>query len=1142
MQCLQCQTHWPDELAGAMKFCGACGAPMSATPIVSPPADTPPGGELRYVTILFADLAGFTAFAEDRPPDEVARIMDDLMHTLRDSVERYGGQVEKFFGDAIMAVFGMPRADPAASRTAVRTGLAFQSAMEQFRQDHQLSFQLRVGIHVGEVMFREVGGAWTVLGDTVNTASRIQSVATLGKVWISRPVYEDVRRHFTLISRPAVELKGKKQSVQPYEVVDERSTPFMELPRFVGRETEWAQIQAVLADAINQRTLRVLVVSGPAGIGKSRLVWELRDWVQRQETVYRINVIQYDHSERLPAHGLNALLRSRFDLPLNLDEETTLQYLLERMPQQNPFVEAERAALIPEFFAFVLGLLRDSFHIASMDGKGKWDGAYVEIKRWLEGWATRRPWLIFFEDVQKGDAETAAFVEWALHLPWTAPVLFVVTARDEDFTPECHWHGPVTRWLREGLATELRMRELLPEVLAPALVVMTEGALSESLARYIAEHTEGNPLFATEVVLLLKEQGLLTDDAHPEKMLLPGTIREVMEARLERLGMEGKEVVKRGALMGRRFTREAVERIWQQTLTELDLGFHILLETETIYEEASKLLAGEIESVFRHGRLQEAALARIPRQEKLKWLEGLELWARTKLEIMGVHWEVAGVMLIPLVARSLEERGETREAILWYEGLGWLHRKQNRSAEAVEAFRHAFNLAPGGVRRFILGRLIADEQDFVGEFEKSLQTIDEAVAPLAGSNEPDTGFDRPQARFAALITDPLARAETLSLEAAQLALELTRANALTHLARVAEAQTVYQFIRARLTAGAVPGEIGQRLWLRWCRAWVYLLNEITGQSTEAEQVLQEVYAQVDLSAPALADERLALLHAEATVAYGQGRYDRMQALSEERLHLAQRYGDRRSEANALNMLGIVHHQYGEIRVAQQIYEQAIQVMRTIGDRRGEALSLHNLGLVSFSLGEWEASLRCQEQYLSLSRSIGNHLAEAYSPLATSAVLVAQGDFEQAKSKLGQARQVAEVNHWSRLDQIIRTALAYTNVLECLSAPAQDTLLRAIADFVSTEASWKDSDDVGEYYAVLAVAWCAAGEPAEAQAVLTRAEGSLQESWRHVQAWLDLARALINDQSLTPALTWFQEHDQRWALTQAERLKQALQAF
>jgi len=184
-----------------------------------------------------------------------------------------------------------------------------------------------------------------------------------------------------------------------------------------------------------------------------------------------------------------------------------------------------------------------------------------------------------------------------------------------------------------------------------------------------------------------------------------------MEARIERLGSVGKEVAKRAALIGRRFTREAVSRIWDLASVDLDRGLAALRESETIYEEESRVVLGEMEAVFRHGRLQEAALAMIPRQERVRWRAILEGWARAKLASMGASWEGAGPLLLPIIARSLEDQGEDWNASLWFEVLGLLLRKHHHGREAVAAFTRALSSARG-TRSLVLRRIIAEEELF----------------------------------------------------------------------------------------------------------------------------------------------------------------------------------------------------------------------------------------------------------------------------------------------------------------------------------------------------------------------------------------------------------------------------------------------
>jgi|GEM_PF-1552032 len=1145
MQCPQCHTDWSNELAGLLKFCGACGAPLG--PEVSQPAS-----ELRFVTVLFADIADFTTFSEEHAADEVAQTVGGLLQKLGNVVTQHGGTVEKYIGDAIMATFGLPRTDPAATRNAVRAGLALQAATEQFCREHQLALLLRIGIHNGEVMFVPIGGNWTVMGDTVNTANRIQSTATPGKVWISRSVYDEVRRFFTLTPRPAVELKGKKQSVQPYEVVAERVIPFMEMSRFVGREQEWAQLQAVLQKAVEQRTLQVILVRGPAGIGKSRLVWELRDWVQRQHTIYRLNVVQYDHSQLLPAHGLNSLLRSRFELPVELNESELLQQLKSNLAQEFPFREPGRDALVLEFFAFALGVLQESFQIHSMDGKGKWDGVYVELKRWLEGWAAETPWLLFFEDAQKGDAETAAFWDWALQVKWTAPVLVVITIREEDFNEEGYWYGPLARWLKQGAITELHVKELAPQILAQALIALADGAISDELAQRIAEHTEGNPLFATELVLLLKEQDRLANKAWDETTL-PATIREVMEARLERLGVEGKEVAKRGALMGRRFTQEAVARIWERSPEELGNGLNVLRETETIYEEASKLFVGEVEEVFRHGRLQEAALARIPREERARWLGGLGSWARAKLEGLGRHWQGAGPLLLPLIARSLEENDHFGEASLWYEVLGWLHRTHHRGKEAIEVFRKALALAARDAipamaseaadkkfitRQFVLGRLIAEEEDFAGDFARALETVAQVQAIQPGFSHPSLVPAGIQARLMPFQTDPMAQWEKMEPDQAAIMLELTKAAALTHLGNMTDTQEVYQAVETQLEK--LDSEAARYLRLRWGRAWIYFLSELAGNPLAAEAACRKLRQDVDLSNETFVEERAALLYAEGLIEHRLGHHHQAQVIVEERLKLLKILRDRRGEISAWNLKGITYHAQGKFNAAREAYEQSLAIARLIGDRRGEVIGLYNLSLVYISLGEWEQAHQRLEHYLALSRVIGNHPAEAYGPIALAGVMVALKNYEQAAAFLAQGHQVADTKGWVRIRNEVQARQGQLALLRWIEQAEPGLLDQAVHDLQSSEEAWGLLDDAGEFYATLVVGLLLSHRTAEARILLKRAQNRLDVSWEAARAWLDLAAALVESQPVNDPLAWFRNRNYASALILVERWLPALE--
>ncbi len=1089
------------------------------------------------MTVLFADLADFTTFAEDRSADDVGRVVGDLLQLLGRVVEDHGGSVDKFLGDAVMATFGLPRPDPQASRNAVRAGLALQHAARAWCRERKLRFSLRVGIHAGEVMFRSLGESWTVMGDTVNTASRIQSAATPGHVWISRPVYEEVRRWFTFRQHAAIELKGKKRTVEPFEVLSERTTPVLSRPPFLGREQEWQALTATLAEATAERGLRVVVVRGAAGVGKSRLVRELREHVDKG---HRLDVVQYDTFEKLPSHGVNTLLRARFDLPADLGEDYALATLRQRMAEEDPYAGPD-PSLAVEFFAFALGILRDEFHIRNMDGRGKWEGTYLELKKWLEGWARRAPWIWILEDAQKGDAETAAFLTWALKMKWDAPVVVVVTVREEDFHPEGHWYAPIEDWVAGGLVREIKLRELAAPALARALTSM-HGGVPPEVARRIAEHTEGNPLFAIEILRLLDDQGTLRE-ARVEAVTLPGTIREVMEARLERLGPSGKEVAKRGALMGRRFTAEAVARIWDRPEEELEDGLQVLRQTETVYEERA-ISSGEIELVFRHARLREAALARIPREDRLRWLAGLEAWARAKLDQLNnakeAGWEAAGTELLPLIARSREEHGDAWEASLWQETLGLLHRKHHRLREANAAFHRALASA-GGSRWYTLAWHIAEGESAGAGGAAALAAVEALGQPpahdpagmggVAGSRAIPRAI---QARRKGLITDAMARWEEVPEEAAAINLDLTRAHLIAFAGELAGAEAAYRAIERRLDR--LEDDSGAVLRLRWARGFMWFLCERRGNPREAQVIGERLRIQIDLSEARHADGRRQFFRIQGICAWRMGEYAKALVIANEEMSMFDASGGEGEDA-LWNFKGNVHVGLGDLHESRAAYRRSLMIARATGNRRAEAIALHNIGSSSVELADWDEARKALLDYRSLSRAIDNRLAEFYAPLQVAAMAAATGDHNEAERVISAAIQDARKNDWVMLVAMGRANLGQHMLLRYTAERDQEILARARAELDAGLAALEAGGmvgEAGEQYAALAFACHLAGDRAGVAAALQRARQQTPESHTLARIWLQAVEALISGGDLGPSLTWFRTRDHGRAVAVLER--------
>jgi class 3 adenylate cyclase/tetratricopeptide (TPR) repeat protein len=1039
--------------------------------------------ERRVVTVLFADLVGFTTFSEARSADEVGAVVASVLPRLSDVLRRYGGTAEKYLGDAVLSTFGLRHPDPHAGRSAVRAALELQRTMADVRSETGRDLHLRVGVHSGEVMVRRIGSIWGVVGDTVNTAARLQEVADPDTVWISRSTYEEVRRQFEALPRPVLSLKGKSLPMQPYEVRRERDVAGTLALPFTGRDKEFAVLTAELERALEDRTMRVVVVRGPAGVGKSRLVTELRDRLEGEERLFRVDRVEYDRGDVEPAGGLAALLRHRFRIDAQADDETALAALRDGAARELGEPVDHRQL---EFLAFALGLREPGSGVAALDSEAVWTGVNAAVHTWMESRAATDPWVLTFEDAHFGDPETVAFLDWSLQVGWSAPVFVLVTVREEDFGVTSEWHDRVSRWVESGRATEVVLHELENEELAEALMGLPDTRLPRAVADRIAEHAEGHPLFALELVDFLATAGALTDRAAMNDTVLPATVREAMEARIERLGLEGKQVAKRAAFIGRRFTQEAVTRLWDGGEQALDRGFEALRRSRTVFEEWTHGTEGTLELVFRHGRLQEAALARVPREEQLRWHARLEEWARDRLEATSDALDRVGTEAIPFIARSRVAHGDAVGAADWFETLGLLHRGQHRSSEAAQAFLSAAERTHG-TRRQLLQLRASEAVSAWGDLGRALDILEET------DDDAEVGAIVPGPLLTRGTEGPLDRWWDVDQEEALLVRRLRRADLLSRTGRVIEAAQEFAALGDRLPL--LSSAHARDLWLRWGRDYVYFLVEVQGDVTAASVVMEQVVAQL----PADVEAPYELLVMEDLVAMRRGDLAGALATANTRLERATADGDVVEESVAWNTLGIVRSALGDLDESLVAYDHSLRLARQLGDLRGEAISLHNIGLLHLDRGELDSARDLLEQYLARSLRIGNRMAEAYAPVYLGAVSAMEGDIGAAVRQMRQGWDAADRHGWTRLSALASALIGEVQVLHGLAEGDRDMVAAGTAAVVDNERDWRTLDEAGELYAVGAVGLLASGDRAAAQSLVRRADdavtGTLFGAWR-----------------------------------------------
>ncbi len=547
------------------RFCGECGTRLDAEPAAPAPAQA----ERRLVSVLFGDLVGFTTLSENRDPEEVRELLSRYFETARRVIDLYGGTVEKFIGDAVMAVWGTPVAREDDSERAVRAGLELVEVVAALGGEVGTpSLAMRVGVVTGEAAVT-VGaeGEGMVAGDLVNTAARVQSVAEPGTVLVGERTRRASEAAISYADAGEHTLKGKTEPVALWRA--ERVTAFrrgenraagLESP-FVGRDGELRLVKDLFHATSDERRARLVSIVGIAGIGKSRLSWELEKYIDG------LAGDVYWHRGRCLAYGegvaywaLAEMVRMRAGITEQEGPQEAAGKLRDSL--QALFADADERTWVEQRLAQLLGVAeQESF--SRDDLFGAW-------RLFFERLAEQNPTVLLFEDLQWADPALLDFVDYLLD--WSrGHALFVVTlARPELAEKHPAWGGTTRDF------TSLTLEPLSDEAMEALLVGLVPGLPDEVRAR-IRDRAEGVPLYAVETVRMLLDRGLLQQDGEGYvatgdvgAIEVPETLHALIAARLDDLTTDERRVIDDAAVLGKTFTPRGLAALTGRSEEELD--------------------------------------------------------------------------------------------------------------------------------------------------------------------------------------------------------------------------------------------------------------------------------------------------------------------------------------------------------------------------------------------------------------------------------------------------------------------------------------------------------------------------------------------------------------------------------------------
>ncbi|MGB2953501.1 MAG: adenylate/guanylate cyclase domain-containing protein, partial [Gaiellaceae bacterium] len=606
LTCPECGQENPD----GFRLCGMCGASLAAE---APPARE----ERKVVTVLFADLVGFTARAEQLDPEDVRALLSPYYTRLRAELERHGGTVEKFIGDAVVALFGAPVVHEDDPERAVRAALAIRDWI----RDQEEDLQLRIAVNTGEALIALGGaaeGEGMASGDVVNTAARLQAAAPVNGILVGETTYRATRHAIEYRDAEPVTAKGKAQPVRVWEAMRARARIGVDLLRgvrtpLVGRERDLDVLKDALARARQQRSPQLLTLVGEPGIGKSRLVFELMQvveaepelirWRQGRSLPYGEGVSFWALAEMVKAEA--AILET--DSPDQVADKlhAAVEAVLSEQGEAQ-WVEGHLRALVGVGVEAELGAERRR-------------EAFAAWRRFLEALAHERPLVLVFEDLHSADDSLLDFVDHLVDWASGVPVLVLATARPELLERRSGWGGgkPNAATLTVTPLSDEETHRLIAALMQqPLMAVETQTELLASAG--------GNPLYAEQYVRMLDEY------ASADQLPLPETVQGIIAARLDLLSTDEKRLIQNAAVVGKVFWSGAAGAIDRSEPWRTEEQLHALERKEFVQRAQDSSVAGETEYTFRHLLVRDVAYGQIPRAARVAkhraaaaWIESL---------------------------------------------------------------------------------------------------------------------------------------------------------------------------------------------------------------------------------------------------------------------------------------------------------------------------------------------------------------------------------------------------------------------------------------------------------------------------------------------------------------------------------------
>jgi class 3 adenylate cyclase/tetratricopeptide (TPR) repeat protein len=1002
--CTACGTENPPQA----RFCLSCGTALAEAP---PPAA--PSEERKVITAIFVDLVGSTARSEQLDPEDVKALVAPYHARVRAELERHGGTFEKFSGDAILALFGTPKAHEDDPERAVRAGLAVRDAIADLNtEDEWLDLHIRIGIHTGEALVmlgaRPSEGEWSAAGDVLNTAARIQSAAPKDGILVGRATYLATEKAFEFREAEPVQAKGKSEPVAVWEVVAARdggaARPRGETP-LVGREAEVAELLSFCTEMLDERRVGIATIVGSPGIGKSRLLHELVLRLEERCNVHWGRCLSY--GEGITYWPVAEIFKSAAGI-LRSDDRETLAARLDAFLEALATEDVDELRTVAAALSNLIGI-RTTPRGTYASTEISQAELHWGIRRALQLLAAERPTAIVIEDLHWAELTLLELLAYIAGGETEAPLMLVCSARPELEEVSPGFLGS------DGRRRTVELQTLGADQAAALLAGLTgDPALAETpFASALIENAGGNPLFLEETVRMLRDQGLIDLERWSSdeigELPVPTSVQGLISSRLDRLARGEKQLAHHASVIGPVFWTGAVAHLGAHDGTPPDdprPGLGELERRDFVAHKAVSTVAGEDEYAFKHILMRDVAYGQVPKGRRAQlhlrfsdWVTVVRGKAEEFVEIVAWHLEqacglsreVARSPIEPPVRQAAEALAKAARRAERRESLREAHRYYTRALDVLDD-EHTELRVELRLRR-------ADILMMLGELKEAYDELEEVAEAASALGRADIeceaslllgDIDQRQGR-AADAHDRLAKAQTLAVSTGD-----------------AYLRTKVAFVLAVLVAD-FEGKYEQAI--DTLRSGIETAEEIGDTALVAEGHQRLAVIQLNRDGFAAAETELRRC-----------------------LKLARELGSHRVEAEVTSWLGVIRYHRGDPEEGERLCRQARIWFERTGDSYFQAQNLiHGLAVFALANGrpnEAEAWLR---EAMPVAVQIGGWIAvEAYRYLAEA--LVGQGRLDDARELVVfAARNLPEEDAYARSSLLLAEAVVATAAGESATA-------------------------------------------------------------------------------------------------------------